>query len=337
MPECQSASAALPLLSVRDLRTHLETQHGLVRAVDGVSFDLDEGQTLGLVGESGSGKSVLARTLLGILPRKQLRQSGQMLFQGRDIAMAQEKEMRRLRGSQVAMVFQDPMTSLNPFIRIGEQIAQVVRLHFGVSARTASDRAVELLSDVGIPSPRERARAFPHMLSGGMRQRVTIAIALAGEPKLLIADEPTTALDVTVQAQILDLLQEAQEARKMALMLITHNLGIVAGRTDAIAIMYSGRIVEYGPTQAILATPRMPYTAALLRSVPRLSDKSHVRLASIPGRPPNPVAPPPGCRFAPRCDRSSGRCSQEEPAITRVGSCSFSCWHPLDEAEAQHA
>jgi len=324
-------------LEISDLRTYLRTPLGIVRAVDGVSFGVPAGKTLGLVGESGCGKSVLARSILGINPaRSTVNLSGQIFFQGRDLRQLPEHELRSLRGKQMAMIFQDPMTSLNPIMPIGRQIAQVIRFHFGVPAIEANERAVALLDSVGMPSPRERALVYPHELSGGMRQRATIAIALSCNPKLLIADEPTTALDVTVQAQILDLLQREQEERQMTLILITHNLGVVAGMADEVAVMYAGRIVERGRTSEILRSPRMPYTAALLRSVPRLSDPSHTRLAAIGGRPPVLIDPAPGCRFAPRCEYASETCNETEPEFTADAGASqgFACWHPLNATES---
>jgi oligopeptide/dipeptide ABC transporter ATP-binding protein len=287
------------------------------------------------VGESGCGKSVLARSILGLLPESILiKAGGEIRYEGRDLRDLSERELRSVRGREIAMIFQDPMTSLNPVMAVGAQIEQALRLHLCCSRAEARERAVDLLDSVGITAPARRAENYPHELSGGMRQRVMIAIALACGPKVLIADEPTTALDVTVQAQILDLLQELQEKRGMALILITHNLGVVAGMADEVAVMYAGRIVEHGPTSALLAAPRMPYTAALLRSVPRLDDPVHSRLEAIGGRPPLLVEPPPGCRFAPRCPRATGLCAQD-PAETRerADSRGFRCWHPLEAAD----
>ncbi len=325
-----------PLLSLRDLKSYLRTPRGLVRAVDGVTLDLAAGRTLGLVGESGCGKSVLARSILGLLPDAILQKAGgEIRFGGRDLRRSTEAELRKVRGREIAMIFQDPMTSLNPVLKVGPQIEQALRLHLGLRRTEARERAVDLLDQVGIPAARQRAVSYPHELSGGMRQRVMIAIALACDPKLLIADEPTTALDVTVQAQILDLLQEQQARRGMALILITHNLGVVAGMADEVAVMYAGRIVEHGPTAALLADPRMPYTAALLRSAPRLSDPPHTRLEAITGRPPVLVDPPAGCRFAPRCARSREDCRREPPEIEEAGTGRrFACWHPLELAHA---
>jgi peptide/nickel transport system ATP-binding protein len=327
-------SAASPLLSIRDLKSYLRTPQGVVRAVDGVSLELAAGRTLGLVGESGCGKSVLARSVLGLLPESILiKAGGEIRYEGRDLRCLSERELRSVRGREIAMIFQDPMTSLNPVMAVGAQSEQALRLHLCCSRAEARERAVDLLDSVGITAPARRAENYPHELSGGMRQRVMIAIALACGPKVLIADEPTTALDVTVQAQILDLLQELQEKRGMALILITHNLGVVAGMADEVAVMYAGRIVEHGPTSALLAAPRMPYTAALLRSVPRLDDPVHSRLEAIGGRPPLLIEPPPGCRFAPRCPRATSICAQA-PAETRepADARGFRCWHPLEAA-----
>lgn len=329
-------TVAEPLLSVRDLKSYLRTPRGLVRAVDGVSFELRAGQTLGLVGETGCGKSVLARSIMGLIADTILvKAGGEIRFGGRDLRQVEEDELRRIRGREIAIIFQDPMTSLNPVMRVGTQIEQVLRLHLGQSARQARERAIELLDSVGIPSAPRRAENYPHEMSGGMRQRVMIAIALACDPKLLIADEPTTALDVTVQAQILNLLQEQQEKRGMALMLITHNLGVVAGMADHVAVMYAGQIVEHGPTADLLTSPRMPYTAALLRSAPRLVDPPHTRLEAISGRPPILIDPPAGCRFASRCSQRHRNCEQE-PTETRDPATGrrFACWHPLSPANA---
>jgi peptide/nickel transport system ATP-binding protein len=325
-----------PLLSIRNLKSYLRTPRGLVRAVDGVSLDVAPGRTLGLVGESGCGKSVLARSILGLVPDSMLdKAGGEIRFVGRDLRRLPEREMRSIRGREIAMIFQDPMTSLNPVKRVGDQIAQALRLHLGQSAREAAERAIELLDSVGIPAPRRRAENYPHEMSGGMRQRVMIAIALACDPKLLIADEPTTALDVTVQAQILNLLQEQQERRGMALILITHNLGVVAGMADEVSVMYAGRIVEHGATSDLLAAPRMPYTAALLRSLPRIDDPVHSRLEAIGGRPPILVDPPAGCRFAPRCARATEACRREPPdTLEAGGDRRFACWHPLEATDA---
>src|SRR5207253_7300918 len=302
------------LLEVDEVKTQFKTPRGLVHAVDGVSFNLERGKTIGIVGESGCGKSVLSRSIMGLLPRNALRQ-GSVTFEGREIGKATGNVMKQYWGTQMAMVFQDPMTSLNPVMRVGSQITESLRFHFDVTKDYAEETALALLTSVGIPEPKRRLGEYPHQLSGGLRQRVMIAIALACGPKLLFADEPTTALDVTVQAQILDLLQEQQRERFMAMILVTHDLGVVAGRTDEIAVMYAGKIVEKAPTSVLFRNMKMPYTEALVRSIPKLSDKSHTRLNVIPGRPPQLVNPPVGCRFAPRCPYAQDKCVKEEPPL----------------------
>ncbi len=321
----------LPLLEVDGLATHFLTERGMVKAVDGVTFSLRPGQTLGVVGESGSGKTILARSIMGLLPPRNVTRTGTVRFAGHDLTAMSERELAHVRGREIAMIFQDPMTSLNPVLRVGRQITESVRHHLGMSAKAARAWGTELLDMVGIPAPGLRMDDYPHELSGGMRQRVTIAIALACEPKLIIADEPTTALDVTVQAQILDLLQELQASQGMALILVTHDLGVVAGRTDDIAVMYAGKIVEHAPTPALFAQMRHPYTEALLRSIPKLDDASHTRLETIPGRPPDLVAPPPGCRFAPRCMLVQDRCRTELPELTAGGGSGhrYRCFYPV--------
>ena len=329
-----------PLLEVVDLVTHFRTPRGTVRAVDGVSFSLQHGKTLGIVGESGSGKSVLSRTIIGILAKDgSVVTRGRVLFEGRDLLALSEREMRDVRGKHIAMVFQDPMSSLNPVKRVGVQIGEVLTRHLGLRGKAADQRAVELLASVGIPSPDERLHQYPHQLSGGMRQRVAIAIALACEPKLLIADEPTTALDVTIQAQILDLLQRQRLARNMTMILISHDLGVVAGHTDAVAVMYAGQMVERAGTRALFRDCRMPYTEALIRSAPNLPDPPHTRLRAIPGRPPDMVDPPQGCRFSPRCDYATDRCRTSPPSrATDADSAHlYACWHPVGASpEAAH-
>ena len=320
-----------PLLKVEGLETHFDLPRGVLRAVDGVSFAVEAGRTLGIVGESGSGKSVLARSVIGLLPAdRTLRPAGRVEFAGRDLRQATEQQMRTIRGREIAMIFQDPMTSLNPVLTIGRQIEQVLLQHTDLSKQAARTRAVELLAEVGIPDPRQRAKEYAHRMSGGMRQRIVIAIALACEPKLLIADEPTTALDVTVQAQILDLLRRLQDAHAMAMMLITHNLGVVAEMCDDVAVMYAGQIVEHGTVADVLLRPRMRYTQALLESVPRTDSPSHVRLPVIDGQPPNLIAPPAGCRFAQRCAHRSAQCDSEAPGWTSAGpGHGYACWHPV--------
>jgi peptide/nickel transport system ATP-binding protein len=327
------------LLEVADIKTQFETSRGLVKAVDGVSLSLDRGKTLGIVGESGSGKSVLSRSIMGLLPKSNLVRSGSIHFEGHEIIDLSGDEQRALWGTQMSMVFQDPMTSLNPVMKIGNQITEPLLYHLDISKSFAKETAVALLASVGIPEPERRMKQYPHEMSGGMRQRVMIAIAIACGPKLLFADEPTTALDVTVQAQILDLLQAQQRERFMAMILVTHDLGVVAGRTDEIGVMYAGKIVERAPTRTLFAEMRMPYTEALVRSIPNLADPSHTRLNVIPGRPPDLVDPPKGCNFSPRCPYVQDRCREEEPPLTpgpAVGH-EYACWFPVGTPEGRAA
>jgi peptide/nickel transport system ATP-binding protein len=320
-----------PLLQVENLRTHFLTPWGRVRAVDGVSFSLARGVTLGVVGESGSGKTVLARSVMNLLPTVNVRRTGSIRFEGRELVGLDDREMRALCGARIAMVFQDPMSSLNPVMTVGRQITESLRVHVGMRRGEARDTAVALLRSVNIPEPERRFAEYPHQLSGGMRQRVMIALALACGPRLLFADEPTTALDVTVQAEILNLLQDNQRDRFMAMVLVTHDLGVVAGRTDEIAVMYAGRIVEHAPTAALFSGMRHPYTEALLRSVPRVEQPGHTRLQAIAGRPPNLLMPPPGCPFSPRCPYAEDRCHVEAPALVDgpVAGHRVACHHPL--------
>ena len=324
------------LLEVRDLKVSFFTHAGVVQAVRGISYDIYPGEFLGIVGESGSGKSMLARSIMGIVPEPPgIRAGGRVLFDGRDLRSLSEREMSAIRGRDIAMVFQDPMTSLNPVLRIGEQIAEVVRHHLGMDRAAARTRAHELLVDVGIPLPERRLDEYPHQLSGGLRQRVLIAIALACRPRLLIADEPTTALDVSIQAQILRLLKQYQRDNHMAMIFVSHDLGTVAGLADEIAVMYAGRIVERGPAAEVLAAPRMPYTEGLLRSIPRLDAPSHGRLEAIRGRPPVPTALPSGCAFRARCPYARERCAEETP-LPGTGAHVYACWYPrpvLDRTE----
>ncbi|MCX4815241.1 ABC transporter ATP-binding protein [Streptomyces sp. NBC_01239] len=307
-----------PVLEVRDLRAHLGTPRGVVRAVDGVSLTIGRAQALGVVGESGSGKSVMAKAIMGMLPRRSAC-SGRILFHGRDLLTLSDKERRKIWGAQIAMVFQDPGRSLNPVVRVQRQLVEGMRRHLGVGRTEARGRAVALLDEVGIPDPERRLRSYPHELSGGMRQRVMIAIALACEPELLIADEPTTALDVTVQRQILDLLRRIQQDRGTALMLISHDLAVVAGRTDRTAVMYAGRLAESGRTPDVFAAPRHHYTHALLGAVPTIDHARHTPLNLIPGTLPDPVDPPAGCRFGPRCAAARSECAVPGPAMISVG------------------
>ncbi len=292
----------MALLEVRDLTVSFETEDGVVQAVDGVSYSVDRGQALGIVGESGSGKSVSSLTVMGLTRFDgNARISGEVLLDGRNLLTAGDDELRRLRGDEVAMIFQDPLSSLHPFYKIGDQLVEAVRAHRDVSKAQALDRAVEMLGHVGIPDPRRGVDSYPHEFSGGMRQRVMIAMGLINDPKLLIADEPTTALDVTVQAQILELIEQLQHDLGTAIVLITHDLGVVAEVADQVAVMYAGRIVEQGPRDEIFAAPQHPYTWGLLRSIPRLDLPRDAALVPIPGRPPSLITRPPGCAFHPRC------------------------------------
>ena len=328
-----------PLLEVEDVRTHFLTPAGTVRAVDGVSFTLDRGKTLGVVGESGSGKTVLSRSLMGLLPTRNVVRLGAIRYQGHSISDYNQQQMRSVWGTEMGMIFQDPMTSLNPVMKVGKQITESLRYHLDMDKGEARETAIALLTSVGIPEPAQRIDEYPHQLSGGMRQRVMIAVALACGPRLLFADEPTTALDVTVQAQILDLLKAQQVERHMAIILVTHDLGVVAGRTDDIAVMYAGKVVEKAPTPVLFREMRMPYTEALLKSIPKLEDASHTRLQIIGGRPPNLINPPKGCNFSPRCPYAQPRCSEEEPPL-RDGDTpghQFACWYPVGTPEGRKA
>lgn len=324
-----------PLLDVRDLVTHFRTPRGVVRAVDGVSLTVERGRSLGIVGESGSGKTVLSRSIMGLLPKRSSIRHGSVSFAGREIIDLSPKQMRGIWGREMSMIFQDPMSSLNPLMKIGRQITEPLTVHLGLEGAAARDTAVRLLSDVRIPEPERRMEQYPHELSGGMRQRVMIAIALACGPSMLFADEPTTALDVTVQAQILGLLGEQRRDRNMSLILVTHDLGVVAGHTDDIAVMYGGKLVEKAPTRTLFTKMKMPYTQALLRSIPRLDQPSHQRLAAIPGRPPDLAAPPVGCRFAPRCPYAQQRCRTEEPPLRAADTPDhlYACWYPVGSPE----
>jgi oligopeptide/dipeptide ABC transporter ATP-binding protein len=327
-----------PLLEVTDVKTGFETDRGLVRSVDGVSLTLERGKTIGIVGESGSGKTVLSRSIMGLLPKRGVVRGGSVKFEGRELIGVKPSEMRAFWGAQMSMIFQDPMTSLNPVMKVGKQITESIREHLDVSKDYAFDLAESLLESVRIPEPAKRLQEYPHQLSGGMRQRVCIAVALACGPKLLFADEPTTALDVTVQAQVLDLMATQQRERFMAIVLVTHDLGVVAGRADDIAVMYAGRIVEKAPTKTLFANMKMPYTEALLSSIPRLDHDSHTRLDTIPGRPPDLVNPPKGCKFAPRCSYVQDKCRDEEPPLTQAGpDHQFRCWFPVGTPEGAAA
>lgn len=332
--QTDSVANSSALLEVSHLRVRLHSAAGVVHAVDDVSFRLQAGQTLGVVGESGSGKSVMARALMGLLPRRATAEkSGSVCLHGENIAEWPDRRLRALRGPRMAMVFQDPMTALNPVLRLSVQIAEPLQLHMKMSRSQAHKHAIELLKAVGIPDPEQRVEQYPHQLSGGMRQRVVIAIALACNPQLLIADEPTTALDVTVQKQILDLLSALQRARQMAVLLISHDLGVVASRADFIAVMYAGRIVEMAPARTLFEAMRHPYTEALFNSIPRLENPSHTRLQAITGRPPQRINPAPGCAFAPRCPYARQQCHRETPPIVQTPGTdhAFACFFPVGQ------
>jgi len=310
-----------PLLEVRDLRTQFRTDDGWVRAVDGVTLSIARAETLGVVGESGCGKSVTAMTVLKLIPMPPGRiASGEILWQGRDLVPLSQDEMRRIRAKEIGIVFQEPMTSLNPVYTVGYQISETLRLHEGLSKRAAMDRAAEMLRLVNIPQPQRRVHDYPHQFSGGMRQRVMIAMALACNPKLLIADEPTTALDVTIQAQILDLLAEMKDRLGMAVMLITHAMGVVAESTQRVVVMYAGKVVEEAPVAELFADPRHPYTQGLIRSIPRidLDAGRKARLEAIPGTVPSLLSPPAGCRFAARCRFATEACLAAEPPLREI-------------------
>lgn len=309
----------MTLLQVRDLSVAFPTEDGRVQAVDKVSFSIERGRTLAVVGESGSGKSVTSQAIMGLIDRQSAEISGEILFDGHDLVSASDKELRGLRGLRMSMIFQDPLSSLHPFYRIGAQLVEAVQVHHKVSKADARVRAIDMLTKVGIPAPEKRVDDFPHQLSGGMRQRVMIAMALINDPELLIADEPTTALDVTVQAQILTLISELQDQLGMAVILITHDLGVVAEVADEVAVMYGGRVVETGGLNDVFLQPQMPYTLGLLSSVPRLTHDVAGRVDPIPGNPPSPINLPAGCVFCPRCaysDRVSGDlCQKTRPEL----------------------
>ena len=326
-----------PLLSVRNLRTWFHTQAGVVRAVDGVDLDITAGKTLGVVGESGSGKSVTALSIMRLIdPPGRIEEGSRIDFQTgevvHDLAHLDENDLETIRGNEISMIFQEPMTSLNPVYTVGDQISESMQIHERVGGAEARNRAVEMLKVVGIPSPERRAGEYPHQMSGGMRQRVMIAMALACNPKLLIADEPTTALDVTIQAQILELMQDLQARLGMAIVLITHDLGVVAEVADEVAVMYAGRVVERGTADALFRSPQHPYTEALLHSIPVLGMTQAEPLKVIRGMVPSPLNWPPGCRFASRCDHAFDRCLGEDPPLIEVGTQRSACWLCADGA-----
>jgi oligopeptide/dipeptide ABC transporter ATP-binding protein len=324
------------LLEVKDLHVDFSTVDGVVNAVDGVSFELDRGEVLGIVGESGSGKSVTAMTLMGLTRDVNSRFAGEVIYKGRDLLQVPERELQAYRGAELGMIFQDPMTSLNPVYRIGEQIVEAIRAHEPVDKRTAKRRAIELLKQVGIPNPETRVDDFPHQFSGGMRQRAMIAMALSCNPDILIADEPTTALDVTIQAQIIELISRLKDDFNSAVILITHDLGVVADIADQIVVMYAGRVVEQAEKRELFYDPQMPYTWGLLGSIPRLDRPRPERLHSIKGSPPSVINAPPGCRFRPRCPHAFGKCVEEPRLENHVEAADHldRCWLDVEYKRA---
>jgi len=321
------------LIEVKDLKVHFATEDGLVRAVDGVNFTLDRGEVLGIVGESGSGKSVTSMTLLGLTRDKNTRFEGEVLYKGRNVLAMREQELQEVRGNEMAMIFQDPMTSLNPVYTIGSQICEAIRVHEDIDKPAANRRAVELLKQVGIPNPEARVDDYPHQFSGGMRQRAMIAMALACNPDVLIADEPTTALDVTIQAQIIELIDRLKDEFNSAVILITHDLGVVADVADEIIVMYAGRVVEQAATRKLFYDPQMPYTWGLLGSIPRLDRPKTERLHSIKGTPPSLINLPRGCKFRPRCPHAFDKCMEEPRLENRVEEPGHldRCWLTVEE------
>jgi len=320
------------LLEVKDLKTHFFTMDGVVKAVDGVSYDIEEGETLGLVGESGCGKSVSALSVMRLIPNPPGEiVSGEILLDGEDILKVDMEDMRNIRGAKISMVFQEPMTSLNPVLTVERQLTETLQLHMGMSKEEAQNEGVNLLTRVGIPDPETRIKQYPHQFSGGMRQRVMIAMALSCNPRLIIADEPTTALDVTIQAQILDLMKSLTTEFGVALIVITHNLGVVARYADRVNIMYAGKVIERGDAREIYANPRHPYTVGLLRSVPRLDLPRRAKLDPIEGQPPDLIHLPGGCSFAPRCKWAVDKCKTDIPELTEAGEGHLSaCWRAED-------
>ncbi len=332
-----AGAGSAPLLQVEELGVRFTTESGGVQAVSGVTLSVDRGQVLAVVGESGSGKSVSALTLLGLTRGPGTTISGRAVFDGLDLLGASDAELRKVRGKRIAMVFQDPMSSLNPVHRVGDQIAEQIRVHEDVGKKEAGRRAIEAMGDVGIPRPAERAGSYPHEFSGGMRQRVMIAMALSCSPELLIADEPTTALDVTVQAQILDLMLRLRDERGMAVMLVTHDLGVVAETADEVAVMYGGRIVEQASCEELFADPRHPYSWGLIGAIPPLTGDRPEYLPTIGGAPPSPRALPPGCAFQPRCPHRFDRCAEMPPLNPATAGHLDRCWLGLDEKRAKRA
>jgi len=318
------------LLSIRDLRVEFDTARGPLAAVRGVSLDIEAGESVGIVGESGSGKTVMSRSTMGLLRGRKVRKTGSVVYNGQELLTLDLKSLRELWGTNIAMIFQDPMTTLNPVRRIGSQMREGLVKRLGLSKEDANKRCLELLKLVHFPDPQEALRKYTHQLSGGMRQRVMIAMAVACKPKVLFADEPTTALDVTVQAQVLDLLEDLRKELDMAMVIVTHDLGVVAGHTDKIAVMYAGEVVEFAPTRELFANTKMPYTEALMKSIPRLDRQAEKRMPVIPGRPPDPTEHSPGCSFAPRCQYAQQKCRDEHPALEDAGNGHmYRCFFPI--------
>ena len=328
----------LALLEVKNLHTNFYSEDGIIRAVNGLSFELEPGSTLGIVGESGSGKSVTSLSIMRLIPNPPGKiEGGSIMFKGQELLTKSEAEMRKIRGHEIAMIFQDPMTSLNPVLTVGDQIAETVRLHLKLGRKEAMERAIEMLRLVRIPVPEKRVKDFPHQFSGGMRQRVMIAMALSCDPALLIADEPTTALDVTIQAQILDLMRELQQRRNSAIILITHDLGVVAEVCQKVLVMYAGNMVEYGTAKQIFSAPKHPYTKGLLDSLPRLDDRERKRLIPIEGQPPNLLRMPGGCAFAPRCRYRMPICDEAVPLYDFGGGHVARCFLYDQRSEGQRS
>ncbi|RLD05988.1 MAG: peptide ABC transporter ATP-binding protein [Chloroflexi bacterium] len=326
------------LLEIKNLSTYFHTHEGVVRAVNDISYTVEAGEILGIVGESGSGKSVSMLSMMRLIPDPPGKiEKGEVIFAGKDLLKLSEEEMERVRGGEIAMIFQDPMTSLNPVLTIGFQIKEAIKLHQGMDETQASQRAIQLLEMVGIPNAADRIKDYPHQFSGGMRQRVMIAMGLSCTPDLLIADEPTTALDVTIQAQIVDLIKDLQKKLEMTVIWITHDLGVVARIAQRVLVMYAGRVIEDAPVKELFANPKHPYTLGLLRSLPRLDEDEDTELLSIPGAPPNLVNLPPGCPFAPRCEYVSEHCLQENPELEKVGDRhQVACWEKENTRSVPH-
>ncbi len=323
-----------PILAIEDLRIHFRSDAGIAKAVDGVSYAIYPGETLSVVGESGCGKSVTAMSIIDLVPRPPgIRAGGSISFEGEELLEVSPKRMREIRGNEIAMIFQEPMTALNPVYTVGDQIGETLRLHRGLSKAEAHDKAIEMMTKVGIPSPEKRVDEYPHQMSGGMRQRVMIAMALSCDPRLLIADEPTTALDVTIQAQILDLMNELQEETGTSILFITHDLAVVAEVSDHVAVMYAGKVVEYADVVTLFEAPQHPYTVGLFKSIPKLTGKRD-QLEAIPGVVPSPLEFPSGCRFRNRCSLENERCGAEEPPLRDVGNGHTVACHAVEEGRA---